>query len=65
MTFHCSCSQQRTLNALATLDSAELEELVEERGSITVDCEFCNQQYRFAREDLAGVLEGEQSSTLH
>jgi redox-regulated HSP33 family molecular chaperone len=32
---------------------------------IMVDCEFCNQQYRFTREDLAGILGDPESKTLH
>jgi len=30
-----------------------------------MDCEFCNQQYRFVREDLAGLLQADKSRTLH
>ncbi len=63
--FHCNCSRERTLNALSTLDPAEIEELLAELGSITMDCEFCNQQYRFTREDLAGVLDGRGPGALH
>ena len=65
VTFSCSCSRERTRNALTTLDPAELNELLEELGSITMDCEFCNQQYRFNREDLADVLGDDESKTLH
>jgi molecular chaperone Hsp33 len=63
--FRCSCSRERTRHALSALNRAELEDLLEELGSITMDCEFCNQQYRFAREDLADILGGEQAQTLH
>ena len=65
VTFRCSCSRERTRNALASLDPGEVEELLEELGSITMDCEFCNQQYRFTREDLGDVLQGGESRTLH
>ena len=63
--FHCNCSRQRTRNALASLNLAEIEELLEEMGSITMDCEFCNQQYRFVREDLSDILGDKGSRTLH
>lgn len=63
--FHCNCSRERTLGALGSLPAAELEELLEEMGSITMDCEFCNQQYRFLREDLADKLGQDGSKTLH
>lgn len=63
--FHCTCSRERTRNALATLPPTELEELLQDLGSITMDCEFCNQQYSFKRSDLADVLEGDGAKTLH
>jgi len=63
--FSCSCSRERTLNALASLDPAELEELLQEMGCITMDCEFCNEQYRFGRRDLADILGGKAAETLH
>jgi molecular chaperone Hsp33 len=65
VTFRCDCSRQRTFNALSALDPGEIEELLQELGSITMDCEFCNQQYRFEREDLAGILGGDQAKILH
>jgi molecular chaperone Hsp33 len=63
--FRCSCSRERTRNALASLQPAEVSDLLEELGCITMDCEFCNQQYRFTREDMAEVLGEEKSKILH
>ena len=60
-----SSSRERSLAALASLDQAELADLLEEQGSITMDCEFCNQQYRFERDDLAPMLGDNGSKTLH
>lgn len=65
VSFRCSCSRERTRNALAALGRAEVNELLEELGSITMDCEFCNQQYRFVREDLADLLGEEGGGPLH
>ncbi|MEM1110904.1 MAG: Hsp33 family molecular chaperone HslO [Pseudomonadota bacterium] len=63
--FHCSCSKQRTLRALSTLDPMEIEDILQEQGAVTMDCEFCNQQYRFEREDLAELLGRRPENTLH
>jgi molecular chaperone Hsp33 len=63
--FKCPCSRTRTLNALTSLGSEEVEDLLEELGTITMDCEFCNQQYRFERKDLADLLGDEDGKTLH
>jgi len=68
--FQCSCSRERTLNALASIDNTELEEILREHGSITMDCEFCNQQYQFQRDDVAALLPiadegGKEPGTVH
>tara|TARA_R110002110_G_scaffold240244_1_gene456370 strand:- start:17848 stop:18744 length:897 start_codon:yes stop_codon:yes gene_type:complete len=65
LAFQCSCSRQRSRNALSAIASAELEDILREQGAITVDCEFCNQQYRFEREDLADLLRAGPAPTLH
>lgn len=63
--FRCTCSRERTRGALASLPRHEIEELLEELGSITMDCEFCNQQYQFAREDIADILGNDAGPTVH
>ncbi|MEQ9464565.1 MAG: Hsp33 family molecular chaperone HslO [Haliea sp.] len=63
--FQCSCSLQRSRNALSAIAPAELEDILREQGSINMDCEFCNQQYRFEREDLADLLRTGPAPTLH
>jgi molecular chaperone Hsp33 len=63
--FQCSCSRERTRNALSTLSATDILELRDEQGSITMECEFCNQAYRFERSDLEQVLETDSSKTLH
>lgn len=67
--FQCSCSRERTLNALASINRDEIEDILREQGNITMDCEFCNQQYQFKREDLAELFTTQiaetGSRTLH
>ena len=65
VTFHCTCSRERTFGALASLAPGEIRELVEEIGHIAMDCEFCNQQYLFTGDDLKVLIEGEDPQTLH
>jgi molecular chaperone Hsp33 len=45
--FGCSCSRQRVAGALKLLGSAEVEGILAERGTVGVDCEFCNRRYEF------------------
>lgn len=63
--FRCSCSQDRTLAALATLGEAEIRSILREQGSVTMDCEFCNQRYQFREDDLRGFLGGITGSSVH
>lgn len=60
--FACSCSRERTLAALASIGRKEIDSILQERGSVTMDCEFCNQRYAFSPAELADVAAGK---TLH
>lgn len=63
--FSCSCSRQRTLDALAVIGQGEIESVLAEQGAITMDCEFCNQRYVFLREDLEALLKPTDGSRRH
>ena len=41
----CSCNEDRLLRTLATMPDAELRELVEPDGTLSVDCQFCARKY--------------------
>jgi molecular chaperone Hsp33 len=49
----CRCSRERIEVYLRRFDAAELAELREEDGGLTVTCEFCSRQYRFAPGEIA------------
>ena len=50
--FLCSCSRERSRQALRTLGEAEIRDILREQGAVTMDCEFCNQQYVFEASEL-------------
>lgn len=54
--FGCSCSRQRSADALLTLEKKELEELLSEQGKIDIDCQFCNQHYSFSPAEVRQLL---------
>lgn len=57
--FQCSCSRERSANALISLGQADAEELAREQGgAVTIDCQFCNEQYRFDAADIAQLFAG-------
>jgi len=60
--FGCSCSRQRTLDAVISIGADEVRQLLIEQGSIQVDCQFCAEQYEFTAEDLVDQL-GDQAQT--
>ncbi len=57
--FKCSCSRDRSANALVSLGEADGEALlVESGGSIVIDCQFCNERYAFDAADVAQLFAG-------
>lgn len=62
MQFGCSCSRQRTLDAVMSLGAEEIREILIEKGSVSVDCQFCAEEYEFKEEDLIDSL-GDQAQT--
>lgn len=57
--FACSCSRERSANALLSIGKDEVESLLIEKGSIDIDCQFCNQHYHFAADEVRKLLGGE------
>ncbi len=47
VSFRCSCTRDRVVRMLRLLGRDEVNSILAERGSIEVDCEFCNRHYGF------------------
>jgi molecular chaperone Hsp33 len=57
--FRCSCSRERSGNALISLGLEDAQQLViEHNGHIEIDCQFCNQRYLFDATDVAQLFAG-------
>lgn len=54
--FACSCSRERSANALTALGREDAYALLTERDSIDMDCQFCGAHYQFGAEDLQGLF---------
>jgi molecular chaperone Hsp33 len=63
--FRCSCSRARTENMLVSLGREELEQILAEQGEIAVNCEFCNQLYRFEPAQVAALFEPRENPPAH
>ncbi|CDF97168.1 MULTISPECIES: Hsp33 family molecular chaperone HslO [unclassified Pseudomonas] len=57
--FQCSCSRERSGNALVSLGLEDAQQLViEHGGAIEIDCQFCNERYLFDGADVAQLFAG-------
>ncbi len=54
--FACHCSKEKGLQALATLGTQTLKEIVEEGKEQEVSCEFCGKKYVYGKDDIQSVL---------
>ncbi|WP_163102894.1 Hsp33 family molecular chaperone HslO [Peribacillus alkalitolerans] len=50
--FQCQCSRERISNALVSLGTQEIQEIIDDEGSAEAQCHFCNEKYQFSREEL-------------
>jgi len=59
LVFRCSCSRERSANALVSLGQEDAQQLVvEHNGTVEIDCQFCNQRYLFDATDIAQLFAG-------
>lgn len=56
--FKCRCTKGRVIDVLRTIPRQEMEEICEKEGSVSIKCEFCSEEYIFAKEQLDDVYEG-------
>lgn len=54
--FACTCSRGKVSDMLLMLGGEEVGKAVAEEGSITVDCDFCNEHYTFDETDVNALF---------
>jgi len=55
--FRCSCSRERSGNALVSLGQEDAQRLVVEcGGTVEIDCQFCNERYFFDAADIVQLF---------
>jgi molecular chaperone Hsp33 len=52
VSFRCTCSKERFGNAIISLGTDEIEQMIEEDGKAEAHCHFCNEKYLFNVEEL-------------
>lgn len=54
--YRCYCSRDRVTRALISMGRKELSSLIQEQGQAELTCQFCDQIYRYSKEDLEEIL---------
>jgi molecular chaperone Hsp33 len=52
VSFRCTCTRERIETVLRSLGYPEVQSIIAEQGRVSVDCEFCNQNYLFDPVDV-------------
>lgn len=55
--YECKCSRERMEQALISIGKKELEDIIEEQGEAELTCQFCDNQYKFSKNELEKLLE--------
>ncbi len=56
VSYKCYCSRDRVTAALISLGRKELTQIAQEGKTFPVECQFCDEVYRFSPEDIMGIL---------
>ena len=64
VSFACSCSIERVLNALKLVGEDELKPLIVENGKIETRCEFCGKGYEVSALQFSELFHGVEASYL-
>lgn len=59
ISFHCTCSRERVGNMLKMLGTQEVENALQDLGSLNIHCDFCGQAYDFDAVDCAQLFIGD------
>lgn len=54
--YYCGCSKDRMERALISIGKEELEAIIKEQGEAELNCQFCDNKYKFSKEELEDLL---------
>jgi molecular chaperone Hsp33 len=61
--FHCNCSRERAIRAILLMGQAEVEDILRQHRVVEVNCEYCNNQFVFDREDIQTLFAGDNPAS--
>ena len=56
VSYRCYCSRERVTSTLISLGKKELQEIVEEKETIHIECQFCDTIYDFSSDEIQEIL---------
>ena len=59
--FKCDCSKEKVAKAIMSIETKDLEEIINDGKDIEVNCHFCNTTYKFTPEELDILLKNKKS----
>ncbi len=54
--YYCGCSKEKVAEALATISTEDLQEMINDGEEIEVKCYFCNSAYKFSTAELKEMI---------
>lgn len=54
--YHCGCSKEKVADALATISTQDLRDIINDGQEIEVKCYFCNSAYKYSIEELETIM---------
>lgn len=58
VSFACTCSKERSAEALRHVEKAELLAIIEEEGAVKMNCQYCHAEYCFDSIDVEAIHNG-------
>ncbi|WP_440877173.1 Hsp33 family molecular chaperone HslO [Thalassotalea sp. PLHSN55] len=53
VTYQCSCSTEKCLQAISQIEPSEIKSILAEQGSVSMTCDYCLTTYAFGEQELA------------
>ncbi|MCG9732122.1 Hsp33 family molecular chaperone HslO [Shewanella sp. Isolate13] len=64
ITFKCTCSKERSAQAIRTVSKDEVDAIIAEQGKVEMGCEYCNNKYTFDSIDVEAIYANAASSEV-
>jgi len=54
--FYCNCSKDRVEKAIVSIGRKDIQEMINDKKPVEVNCHFCNTNYEFSIEELKEII---------